>query len=316
MKTIATSFKSHRFSRSPYGYVADYASDGISALALAGENEYDLIVLDLSLPRMDGLRVCRQLRETLRTKVPIVVLTAKDEIETKIAAFDIGADDYVVKPAALREIEARIRSLIRRARARRIRLCLRSVTCVLMPVRCASSVRATDFAGARTCTHSSGTDASLAQCLYRLAISREIWGMTGPRTARAMPSSSICTCASRGSRQAVLNGNSFILCAVSAIGSHRMNLRYDSLRTRLIWPFVLLGYAVSAILSLASFTIFSALEEQAIERALAVELESFYYRSRAQSGRNTADSFAVARRQATFDRTARYRSPCARGSCH
>ncbi|HNN45374.1 MAG TPA: HAMP domain-containing sensor histidine kinase [Azospira sp.] len=58
-----------------------------------------------------------------------------------------------------------------------------------------------------------------------------------------------------------------------------MNLRYDSLRTRLIWPFVLLGYAVSAILSLASFTIFSALEEQAIERALAVELESFYYRS-------------------------------------
>lgn len=99
-----------------YGYVADYASDGISALALAEENEYDLIVLDLSLPRMDGLRVCRQLRETLRTKVPIVVLTAKDEIETKIAAFDIGADDYVVKPAALREIEARIRSLIRRAR--------------------------------------------------------------------------------------------------------------------------------------------------------------------------------------------------------
>lgn len=98
-----------------YGYVADYASDGLSALALAEENDYDLIVLDLSLPRMDGLRVCRQLRETHDVRAPIVVLTAKDDIETKVTAFDIGADDYVVKPVALREIEARIRALIRRA---------------------------------------------------------------------------------------------------------------------------------------------------------------------------------------------------------
>jgi DNA-binding response OmpR family regulator len=98
-----------------YGYAADYASDGLSALTLAEENAYDLIVLDLSLPRMDGLRVCRKLREQLRSRTPIVVLTAKDDIETKIAAFDIGADDYVVKPAALREIEVRIRALIRRA---------------------------------------------------------------------------------------------------------------------------------------------------------------------------------------------------------
>jgi len=97
-----------------YGYAADYASDGVSALALAEENEYDLIVLDLSLPRLDGLRVCRQLREHHQLKTPIVVLTAKDDIETKISAFDIGADDYVVKPVALREIEVRIRALIRR----------------------------------------------------------------------------------------------------------------------------------------------------------------------------------------------------------
>ncbi|MBI2306897.1 MAG: response regulator transcription factor [Rhodocyclales bacterium] len=97
-----------------YGYTADYASDGMSALTLAQENAYDLIVLDLSLPRMDGLRVCRQLRENQQNRMPIVVLTAKDDIETKIAAFDIGADDYVVKPASLREVEVRIRALIRR----------------------------------------------------------------------------------------------------------------------------------------------------------------------------------------------------------
>lgn len=98
-----------------YGYTCDYASDGLSALSLIAENVYDLIVLDLSLPGLDGLRVCRDIRQRLGSAVPIVVLTAKDEVETKIAAFDLGADDYVVKPAALREIEARIRALIRRA---------------------------------------------------------------------------------------------------------------------------------------------------------------------------------------------------------
>ena len=164
--------KSHRFSRSS-GMPTTRRRHLRTALGRKTSN--DLIVLDLSLPRMDGLRVCRQLRETLRTKVPIVVLTAKDEIETKIAAFDIGADDYVVKPGAARNRSPD--SFIDPARrGAQIRLCLRSVTCVLMPVRCASSVRATDFAGARTCTHSSGTDASPPNVRYRLAISREIWG--------------------------------------------------------------------------------------------------------------------------------------------
>ena len=115
-----------------------------------------------------------------------------------------------------------------------------------------------------------------------------------PRTARAMP---LIVHMHGFARQSTsrLNGNSFILRAVSAIGSHRMNLRYDSLRTRLIWPFVLLG-AVSAILSPASFTIFSALEEQAIERRWPSNLKASTIEG-AQSGRNTADSFAVARRQ-------------------
>lgn len=97
------------------GYVTDYAPDGHAALGLLANNEYDLVVLDLTLPGVDGLTICSRIRQQLRSRVPVVVLTAKDEIDTKISAFDIGADDYVVKPASLREIEARIRALIRRA---------------------------------------------------------------------------------------------------------------------------------------------------------------------------------------------------------
>lgn len=97
------------------GYVTDYAADGHSALSLLAGNEYDLVVLDMMLPGVDGLTICSRLRQQLRSKVPVVMLTAKDELDTKIAAFDIGADDYIVKPASLREIEARIRALIRRA---------------------------------------------------------------------------------------------------------------------------------------------------------------------------------------------------------
>ena len=97
------------------GYVVDYAPDALLAMHLLGANEYDLIVLDLMLPGQDGLTLCRHIRSELHNRVPIVMLTAKDEVDTKVSAFDIGADDYVVKPAALREIEARIRALIRRA---------------------------------------------------------------------------------------------------------------------------------------------------------------------------------------------------------
>lgn len=97
------------------GYDVDYAPDALLAMHLLGAGDYDLIVLDLMLPGQDGLTLCRRIRAELHSHVPIVMLTAKDEVDTKVSAFDIGADDYVVKPAALREIEARIRALIRRA---------------------------------------------------------------------------------------------------------------------------------------------------------------------------------------------------------
>lgn len=97
------------------GYVPDYAPDGHAALRLLAANTYDLVVLDQMLPGIDGIGICKRVRQDLLSQVPIVMLTAKDDIDTKISAFDIGADDYVVKPVALRELEARIRALIRRA---------------------------------------------------------------------------------------------------------------------------------------------------------------------------------------------------------
>lgn len=97
------------------GYITDYAADGHTALSLLAANEYDLAILDMTLPGVDGLSICSRLRQQMRNQLPIVMLTARDDIDTKISAFDIGADDYIVKPASLREIEARIRALIRRA---------------------------------------------------------------------------------------------------------------------------------------------------------------------------------------------------------
>lgn len=97
------------------GYVTDYAPDGFSALNLLSGHAYDLVVLDLNLPGVDGITLCKRFRHELYGRTPVVVLTAQDDLDVKIAAFDLGADDYVVKPVALRELEARIRALIRRA---------------------------------------------------------------------------------------------------------------------------------------------------------------------------------------------------------
>jgi Response regulators consisting of a CheY-like receiver domain and a winged-helix DNA-binding domain len=98
------------------GFQVDYASDGAAALGLAAENDYDVVVLDLMLPRLDGMEVCRRLRGEQRSDVPVLMLTARDTLEDKIAGLDAGADDYLVKPFALGELEARLRALLRRRR--------------------------------------------------------------------------------------------------------------------------------------------------------------------------------------------------------
>ena len=98
------------------GYSIDYAADGITGLHLAVSNDYDAIILDLMLPGLDGLDLCRKVRTEARRDVPILMLTARDTLDEKIRGLDVGADDYVIKPFAIQELEARIRALIRRRR--------------------------------------------------------------------------------------------------------------------------------------------------------------------------------------------------------
>lgn len=96
------------------GHVVDAAGDGITGMHLALVNEYDAIVLDLMLPGMDGITLCRKLREEGGKDTPVLMITARDSLEDKIAGLEAGADDYLVKPAELREVELRLRVLFRR----------------------------------------------------------------------------------------------------------------------------------------------------------------------------------------------------------
>jgi len=91
------------------------AADGLVGLQLARDGDYDVIVLDLMLPGMDGLTLCRELRATQTTQPPILMLTAKDLLADKVAGFEAGADDYLVKPFSLVELAARLKALTRRA---------------------------------------------------------------------------------------------------------------------------------------------------------------------------------------------------------
>jgi DNA-binding response OmpR family regulator len=98
------------------GYVVDHAGDGVTGLHLAVTNPYDLIVLDLMLPGLDGLALCRKLRVEAKRDTPLLMLTARDTVDDKIVGLEAGADDYLVKPFEIRELEARIRTLLRRQR--------------------------------------------------------------------------------------------------------------------------------------------------------------------------------------------------------
>ena len=98
------------------GHALDAAPDGVSGLNLAATKEYDAIVLDWNLPRMDGLTVLRRLRTDEKKTVPVIMLTARDQLADKIDGFESGVDDYLVKPVALPELEIRLRSLVARLR--------------------------------------------------------------------------------------------------------------------------------------------------------------------------------------------------------
>lgn len=104
----------------PRGYVLDCAANGFGGFALMGQNEYDAIVLDLKVPGMDGLALCRKLREELNDDTPVLMLSGCSAVEDKVAGFEAGADDYMVKPFSLLELDIRIKALVRRARGRNV----------------------------------------------------------------------------------------------------------------------------------------------------------------------------------------------------
>ena len=96
-----------------HGFAVDVAYDGEDGLALATVTPYDLLVLDIMLPNVDGLRLCQKLRAQ-NIHMPVLMLTARDAVDDRVAGLDCGADDYLTKPFAFRELLARIRALLRR----------------------------------------------------------------------------------------------------------------------------------------------------------------------------------------------------------
>lgn len=102
------------------GYVLDAAPDGITGFALASLHQYDAIFLDWMLPKMEGPELLRRLRGELHSDVPVIMLTARDELPDKVIGFRAGADDYVTKPFALQELELRLGAVLARSQGRQL----------------------------------------------------------------------------------------------------------------------------------------------------------------------------------------------------
>ena len=99
----------------PKGHLIDSAANGFAGLALAAENAYDVIVLDVMLPGLNGIELCQRLRKEINISTPVLMLTARDTLEDKVKGFTHGADDYLVKPFSLVELDLRLQALVRRA---------------------------------------------------------------------------------------------------------------------------------------------------------------------------------------------------------
>lgn len=112
--------KGLKYSLEQDGYIIDVAYDGNEAVEKANHEKYDLIILDLMLPGIDGLEVCQKIRE--KSQVPIIMLTAKGEDINKILGLEYGADDYLTKPFNILELKARIKAILRRSHAKETKI--------------------------------------------------------------------------------------------------------------------------------------------------------------------------------------------------
>jgi DNA-binding response OmpR family regulator len=126
------------------GHAVDAAPDGVTGLHLASSGQFDCIVLDIGLPRVDGNALCRRLREDARIDTPVLMITARDTLEDKLKGFEHGADDYLVKPFALKEVEARLIALHRRHTGKSIQRALTVGTLLLDPRTLRVSYRGQD----------------------------------------------------------------------------------------------------------------------------------------------------------------------------
>ncbi|SEN21315.1 response regulator transcription factor [Nitrosomonas marina] len=98
------------------GYTIDAASDGVTGLHLAVTKEYDIVILDLNLPGIDGVDLCRRIRRDVQKVVPVLMLTSRDSLDNKLEGFHSGADDYMTKPFCLKELAARVKVLSERGK--------------------------------------------------------------------------------------------------------------------------------------------------------------------------------------------------------
>lgn len=101
----------------PKGHELDFAADGVTGLHLAVTRRFDAIVLDLNLPGMDGITLCRKLRHEAHVATPVLMLTARDQLDDKLGGFEAGTDDYLVKPFSVKELEVRLHALVKRGAA-------------------------------------------------------------------------------------------------------------------------------------------------------------------------------------------------------
>ena len=165
------------------GNVVDLARDGVTGMHLAVSGEFDAIVLDLGLPGVDGLCLCRMLRREAKQDVPVLILTARDMLDDKLAAFECGADDYLVKPFAMREVEARLNALAVRRRGRVVNRRLSYQAIEYDPVNLAVTVEGKTVHLPRKCLRLLEMLISAPERVFtRAELERELWGEEHPQS--------------------------------------------------------------------------------------------------------------------------------------
>ena len=159
------------------GHTVDAAGDGVTGLHLAVTQPFDAIVLDLGLPGMDGNTLCRKLREEARVDTPVLMLTARDTLDDKLAGFEHGADDYLVKPFALREVEARLLALHKRRTGRTTARALQAGDLTLDPGTLAIQFSGTQIRLPRKCIQLLETLMTHAgNVVSRAELENSVWG--------------------------------------------------------------------------------------------------------------------------------------------